>query len=108
MSKTLSRDDLLDTSSFKREPVEIPSRGGRVYVRQLSWLAVADQGADDESEAVITAKMVARSLVDENGKRLLGDDDWSEFSDSLAPKEFKSIMEAVQRLNALGGLPEGN
>lgn len=105
MSKTLSRDDLLAPTSFKREAVQL--RGGTVYVQQLSWRAIALMGDDQDSEGVKTSKMVTASLVDENGERLFSESDWGELSDSLTPQEFKDLMDVVRRINGFGGT-EGN
>ena len=81
---TLTRDDFLKP---KLEKVEVPELGGVVYIKLLS---VGDVSGNPETHVTL-----ARSLCDEDGKRLFEDGDALEIPITIATR----LMEEITRVN---------
>lgn len=80
----LSRDDILKAEDLEREVVEVPEWHGSVIVRALNGRerddyeasCVQQRGKSMVRNLVnIRAKLVVRSVVDENGERVFTDQD---------------------------------
>ena len=127
MAKLLTRDDILQADDLPRELVKVEPWGGSVYVRGLNG-AERDQfeaemiewvGSGAERYKRVTmdnarAKLAARTICDEDGKRLFNDAD----IDLLAAKSavgLQIVFDVAMRLSGLtkdeveelaAGLPE--
>ncbi|HHQ48922.1 MAG TPA: hypothetical protein ENK19_08590 [Acidobacteria bacterium] len=85
MTKTLSRDEILAAGrKLKQEEVDVPELGGTVIVREMSgserdsWEAslLDTRGPDPVMNLANTrAKLLVRTIVDADGKRLFTDDE---------------------------------
>lgn len=97
---TLSREQIL-RSRGDRKPVrlEVPEWGGAVFVRVLS---AKDQM--ELSEGVkpteMPVKVILHCLVDEQGNRILQDED----ADALGEEEFPIVMRVFAAVAELNGL----
>jgi hypothetical protein len=81
MSKYLTRDEILARDDLPAEDVNVPEWGGAVRIRRMSGterdaFEASIMGADGRQDlSNIRAKLVARSIVDEAGRRLFSDED---------------------------------
>lgn len=112
----LTRDDLLRVDDIPFEDVDVPEWGEGVSVRVrglnaqqralFTGTAVASQKAPPEEVAELWSqlemRLVAMSLVDENGDRLLGDDEVSHIAER-SPAVVSRLFRVVQSLSKLGG-----
>lgn len=82
--KLLTRDEILQAPDLPVEEVEVPEWGGVVRVRALSGAErdaleasiVEQQGSNVRINLHnMRARLVAMSVVDENGKRIFSDED---------------------------------
>jgi hypothetical protein len=105
----LNRDQILQAQDIARESVAVPEWGGEVLVRGLT-------GQErDAYEATIMrlngtnaqmnlmnarAKLVARSVIDESGERLFGDDDVALLAKKSAAA-LERVFNVAQRLSGL-------
>lgn len=80
----LSKDDILKADDLEQEECEVPEWGGAVLVRALNGRerddyeasCVQQRGKDmHRNLANVRAKLVVRSVIDEEGKRLFRDQD---------------------------------
>ena len=81
----LDRRSILDTTDLKREYVDVPEWGGTVIIRALTGserdayeaeIVGSDGGTSRKFNlANIRARLVARTVIDESGKRLFLDAD---------------------------------
>lgn len=108
---TLTRDQILQCADIQTESVEVPEWGGAVLVKGLS-------GAERDSlEAAIVevrgrkqrlhlentmARLVAMSVVDENGKRLFTNGD----IEALGKKSSAALQRVCQVAQRLSGLTQ--
>jgi hypothetical protein len=122
---TLSRDDILGADDLKMEPVEVPEWGGTVNVKALTgtdrdaWEASQTESRTLPNGNVITypntenmrAKLVARAVVDDEGKKLFGDADINALGEKSAAALTRVWLVAA-RLSGLddatAGEVEGN
>lgn len=83
----LSKERLLSADSYRREKVDLPELGGFVYVGAVSaadWMDCQDAALKDKDEggrgstAPWVGRMLVKSIVDEDGNRLFGDEDAEE------------------------------
>lgn len=88
---------------FKRDekPRSATVAGKTVWFRLISWAekkrlrkAVVDEGKDAQTELLLL------SLCDENGVRLLGDDD-AVILDNLEPSEAEALADAAWEVSGL-------
>lgn len=104
MGKILTKDQILQANDIRTEEVDVPEWGGKVIVRTMS-------GAErDQLEAsVITkpgernlenlrAKIVALSVVDENGNRLFSLENVRELTKKSA-RALDRVFAVAQRLS---------
>ncbi len=85
MSKILSKQDLVQARDQVLEPVEVPEWGGRVYMRSISArergqieaaAAQFQKGKNDSYVRTFSMRLVALSLCDEKGNRLLEENEF--------------------------------
>lgn len=109
MSKILTRDAILQAQDLPRELVEVPQWGGSVYVRALTGAErdtfetsiVEQRGKSTKMNLKnIRAKLVALSVVDEEGNRIFSDADASALGKKSAAALDK-VFEVAQRLSGL-------
>lgn len=111
MSKILGRSDILAASDLKTRTVAVPEWGGDVIVRELTGAdrdifenAMVSTGADGKKTADLTnmrAKLVALSIVGEDGARLFGVDDIVELSGKSAAA-LDRLFDVAQQLSGIG------
>lgn len=104
----LDRDAILGADDLHTETVEVPEWDGEVLVRSVSgreraefevWVEKAD---DIEDLADIRERIVALTVVDEDGDRLFTEED----VEALTAKSVSAIdriVDVAQRINGLGG-----
>lgn len=105
----LSRDAILAVDDVQFEDVDVPEWGGKVRVKSLTG---RERDALESSMIVgkgknanvnlnnLRAKLVARSVVDEDGKRLFNDDDIAALGAKSAAA-LTRVYEAAQRLSGI-------
>lgn len=105
----LSKEDILKADDLDREEVEVPEWRGTVIVRALNGRerddyeasCVQQRGKDmHRNLANIRAKLVVRSVIDEDGKRLFEDRD----ANALGLKSAAAldrVFEVAARLSRL-------
>ena len=99
----LSREAFHGLQDLRREKVELPQRGGYVFVREMcadEILDFADRMKSDQRAA--TTWLMVRSIVDESGNRMFSDDESDMLSTSLNREEFMDIQARLLSLNGLG------
>ncbi len=109
MAMILTREDILSAPDLQQETVAVPEWGGSVFVRGLDGMQrdsfersmVDIKGKDSVvNYANFRGKMVARSVVDENGKRVFKDSD----AENLGKKSGKAlgrVFDVAQRLSGM-------
>lgn len=109
---TLSRDQILAASDLETREVEVPEWGGSVLVRALSGkerdayeasLMLIRGKTQIPNLANMRAKLVARAIVDEDGKRLFTDQDVN----ALGLKSAAALNRVHDVVQELSGLNEG-
>lgn len=107
--KILTRDAILQAEDLPRELVEVPEWGGCVYVRALTGAerdafeaSVVEQRGKSTKMNLrnIRAKLVALTIVDEEGTRLFSDADVKLLGQKSAAALDK-LFEVAQRLSGL-------
>lgn len=107
---TLTREQLLSRKRPK-EKIEIPSLGGEVWVLTMASddkdsfehaQVSLNNGEDDEYAFMkgVRARYMVRTLGDENGERLLSDDDAEALSDSWNA-DLENAFSVAKRLNGI-------
>lgn len=101
----LRRDAILAAARLERETVHVPEWGGDVLVQELTAAARDDferalVGADGRLGPNIRARLVALSVVDEDGNRLFSDADVAELAKQPA-KAMDRVFSVAQRLSGL-------
>lgn len=109
MSQYLSRDAILAANDVQYEDVEVPEWGGTVRVKSLmgkerdaleSSMIVGKGKNTNVNLNNLRAKLVARSVVDEDGKRLFSDDDIVALGEKSAAA-LNRVYEVAQRLSGV-------
>lgn len=105
----LTRDQILTAQDIQTEEVHVPEWGGTVLVRALdgeerdSLEASMIQGKGKNAQVNLKnlrAKLVARSIVDESGKRLFEDGDIPALAKKSAAA-LNRVYEVAQRLSGI-------
>lgn len=110
-SKTvfLNREAILAAEDLPRELVEVPEWGGAVYVRALTGAerdqfeaSIVEQRGRDMRMNMrnIRAKLVALTVVDEDGQRIFTDDDVAALGGKSAAA-LDRLFAVAQRLSGL-------
>ena len=109
MSTYLSKDAILSAQDIKREEVQVPEWGGAVLVQGLTGTERdAFEGSMIEGKGKnaavnlrnLRAKLVARSIVDEEGKRIFADADIAALSAKSAAA-LDRVFTVAQRLSGI-------
>lgn len=110
MAKLLSKAAILAAEDLPTEVVEVPEWGGSVMVRGLSGRERDAFEADVQeirgkdvrvNRQNFRAKLLARCLVDESGKRIFGPDEVEALGGKSAVA-IDRVMEAALRLSGMG------
>lgn len=105
----LTRDAILAADDLSFEDVPVPEWGGTVRVRTLSGTerdafeaSIVEQRGKKSSVDMrnIRAKLAARTIVDEDGKRLFSERD-VELLGAKSASALQRVFEVAQRLNGL-------
>src|SRR5690606_19506049 len=105
----LNREAILAAKDLPRELVEVPEWGGAVYVRALTGAerdqfeaSIVEQRGRDVRMAMrnIRAKLVALTVVDEDGQRNFTDDDVAALGGKSAAA-LDRLFAVAQRLSGL-------
>lgn len=108
-SAYLSRDAILAVDDVQYEDVEVPEWGGKVRVKSLTGkerdgleasMIVGKGKNANVNLSNLRAKLVARAVVDENGKRVFGDDDIAALGAKSAAA-LTRVYEVAQRLSGI-------
>lgn len=97
---TLTREQILASRADRKPvPLDVPEWGGEVYVRVMT---VRDQAAiaEGKTPAEVPLLVLLHCLVDENGERILRDEDL----EALASEDFPIIMRVFAFVAKLNGL----
>ncbi len=103
----LKREEILSKTALKTEIVPVPEWGGEVIVSEMSGTArdaweQALRDKDAKGKVIAPrAKLVAFTVVDENGSRIFKDDD-IEAIGKLSSESLGKICDVALRLNGLG------
>ncbi len=109
MSQYLSRDAILAVNDVLYEDVDVPEWGGKVRVKSLTG---KERDALESSMIVgkgknanvnlnnLRAKLVARSVVDEDGKQVFSDEDLAALGAKSAAA-LTRVYEVAQRLSGI-------
>ncbi len=96
----LTRDEILRHAELPKQTVSVPEWGGEVVVRGMTALEqdqydleIAAAGRDTAKMAGFRARLVARCVTDENGKRI--------FSEADAAKLGEMFAAPIVRLTAI-------
>jgi hypothetical protein len=109
MSKYLTKEVILLAQDIQREEVEVPEWGGIVMVRGLSGKQrdalessmIEGKGKNANVNLVnLRAKLVARSVVDEDDKRVFEDADIPALAEKSAVA-LNRVYEVSQRLSGI-------
>lgn len=102
----LSKEQILQAVDLETKTLEVPEWGGTVSIRALSaaerirWEQEVFPNGVVDSEKFLTA-LVARSLVDESGKRLFADEEFAALGDKN-PAVLARLREEAAKLNKIG------
>jgi hypothetical protein len=107
--KILSREDILAATDITRELVQVPEWGGAVYVKALSGFdrdryeqsLLQGKGKNrDLNLRNARAKLVALTVVNEEGQRIFSDDDVLALGTKSAAA-LTRVFDVAQRLSGL-------
>ncbi len=106
LSKLLSKDAILSADDIQTEIVEVPEWGGSVKVRTLSALEKGrweQSGIVDDKVTVDFMKtgLVARSIVDDKGRRLFSDAEIGKLA-AKSGAAIERVYEVAARLSQVG------
>lgn len=111
MTKILTRDQILRAPDLQQEEVPVPEWGGSVLVRGLTGMerdqfeasVTQQRGRDYQINLInIRAKLVALSVIGEDGKRLFSDAD----VEALGRKSARALQRVWDRARDLSGLSD--
>lgn len=113
----LSKEQILAASDLKTASVDVPEWGGEVMVRMMSgtdrdeWEAslvtVAEDGTRKPNMTNLRVKLVALTLVGEDGQRMFSVDEIGHLAGKSAAA-LNRVFEAAQKLNGLGANAEAD
>lgn len=108
-TKRLSRDEILGAIDSRLVKVDVPEWGGHVFVRSMTGLerdtfegetALLRKNDPSKKVPAIRARLLARVMVDEEGKRLFTDTDIP----NLANKSAKALDRLFAVAESLSGM----
>jgi hypothetical protein len=109
MSKLLTKNEILQAQDIQREEVPVPEWGGVVLVRGLTGKQrdgleasmIEGKGKNANVNLMnLRAKLVARSVVDEDNKRVFEDADIPALTEKSAVA-LNRVYEVAQRLSGI-------
>lgn len=98
---SLTRAQILSAPTRPVEAIECPELGGTVHLRQLSGAEVARVYAGERDPQSITQDLVALSLCDEQGARLMELGDGATLYEAHPAQALEPIIGAALRINRL-------
>ncbi|MGC5009746.1 hypothetical protein ACLQ2R_03170 [Streptosporangium sp. DT93] len=105
----LTRDQILDISDRRVEPVAVPEWGGTVRVRSLTGrerdkfeASLLDKQGNARRTLDARAKLAQLCIVDERGQLLFGEDDIR----ALSNKSAAALNRVFEKAQQLAGLTE--
>jgi len=110
MSKYLNKDLILNANDIKTEEVDIPEWGGKVLVKAMngterdSFEASIVKGTGKDATVDmnnIRAKLVVRTIVGDDNKRLFNDAD-AELLSKKCASALDKVFAIAQRLSGIG------
>jgi hypothetical protein len=110
MSKYLNKDLILNVNDIKTEEVEIPEWGGKVLVKAMngterdSFEASIVKGTGKDAQVDmdnIRAKLVVRTIVGDDNKRLFNDSD-AELLSKKCASALDKVFSVAQKLSGIG------
>ena len=108
--KNASRDSILESKTHKTEQIDVPEWGGVVFVRTMSGeerddfeASLVDAAGPDQKKNFrnLRARLLVKTIVDENGNRLFSDADAVPLGRQSAVI-LDRVFSISQRLNSLG------
>jgi hypothetical protein len=114
----LSKEQLLATVKRPTEKVKLEEFGGEVLLRGMSagelmsfqkaiQKPLKKNGQIEIDEETFAAKLLVRCIVDKNGNRFFGDDEWQALN-GWPVAAFQKAATVAMRLNGYSGSAEGN
>lgn len=102
----LSKEQILKAEDLKRETVPVPEWGGEVIVRTMTGAErdafegeiTAKKGVNRDN---IRAKLLARVIIGEDGKRIFDDNEIADLGDKSS-SVLDRLFGIAQRLNGIG------
>jgi hypothetical protein len=111
MTALLDKAAILAASDLKTVDVDVPEWGGTVRVRSMtgtdrdafesSLVTIGEDGARKPDMTNFSAKLVAMTLVDPDGKLMFGADEVAHLAGKSAAA-LQRVFEAAQKLNGMG------
>lgn len=101
--KFLGFDDILNTDDVQYDVIDVPAWKGKIRVGSLSandLLEFVEANEDPVQKRLAAARLLNKSLVDENGKRLGG----PERETQLMKKDARVLTDIVQKILVLNGM----
>ena len=96
----LTREQILGSRKDRKPArIDVPEWGGEVYIRVLSARDQMEMSEDTKPQDM-PITVILHCLVDENGERILQDDDF----EALAQEDFPVIMRVFSQAARLNGL----
>jgi hypothetical protein len=106
----LNRDQILNAKDLRTEPVAVPEWGGEVAVRMLTGterdafeasLFVGEGQERRQDMANVRAKLIARTVVGDDGKLVFTEADIAALGEKSAAA-LDRVFTVAQRINGLG------
>ena len=103
----LNREEILSKVSLKKETVLVEEWGGEVLVSEMSgasrdaWEQAIREKDANGGLVSPRAKLVAHTVVDDNGERLFQDEDLKTIG-KLSSSALERVCDVAMRLNGLG------
>jgi hypothetical protein len=102
------REAILASEDLRREPVDVPWEmgGEKLYVRELTakerddYLAVTMKGGEFAWGKNLTAELLVKAIVNEDGERLFSDDD-AEALGSKGTSVLAKLFKVAMRLSGM-------
>ena len=99
------RDQILNASDVRVEPVEVPEWGLTLYVRTLSIREVGElqklaRQVDEADRVSLVPQLVCRSACDQQGNRIFGHDDAEALAEKN-PAALARVADAAAKINGL-------
>ena len=108
--KNANRDSILESKTHKMEQIDVPEWSGVVFVRTMSGeerddfeASLVDAAGPDQKKNFrnLRARLLVKTIVDENGNRLFSDADAVPLGRQSAVI-LDRVFSISQRLNSLG------